>query len=229
MLHSLTFLSRVLPPDILDPAASWFEARVCEVCARLLGLTRGSSFSPSVRRQLALPIRSGGFGIRSAVSLSPLAFYASLSSALSFISGLGIADSGPAISSPTLSDVHSISSSHSDVSGRQDGGALVGGPHFPLLASLVPFLSSPFLSRLSLPSSVPLFWSSFSRSSPPPRLQHLLTEQLDSSLFSDHSFDVSACPAAARAFASASQPSSGSWLSCLPSPSFLSLSLMSLL
>ena len=160
------------------------------------------------------------------MSLSPLAFYSSLSAALPFISGLGIADSGPTTSLLAPSDVHSTFSSHSDVGDRREGGSSVGvTPLFPLLSSLASFLpSSPFFSQLSLPSSVPLFWSTFARSSPPPRLQHLLTSQLDSSLFSAHSLEVSGCPVAARAFASVCQPSSGSWLSCLPSSPSLSLS-----
>ena len=148
-VHSLTFLSRVLPPDILRPAAVWFEDQVCLVSQRLFGF--GSSpLSPSVRRQIALPIRLGGFGLRSVLSLSPLAFYASLASALPFFSSLDLAGSGAAASSLAPSDVHSVSSSHSDVGDRRDGGALSGdAPRFPLLDSLTSFLSSvPFFSRL---------------------------------------------------------------------------------
>ncbi len=37
-VHSLTFLSRVLPPDVLRPAAAWFEEHVCLVCQRLFAL-----------------------------------------------------------------------------------------------------------------------------------------------------------------------------------------------
>ena len=46
---------------------------------------------------------------------------------------------------------------------------------------------------------------------------HLLTTQLDSALFLDHSVHVAEDPIAVRAFASASQPSSGSWSGCLVS------------
>lgn len=226
-IHSLTFLSRVVPPDVLAPTAAWFDLRVSAVCMRLLDLARPPS--PSVRRQLALPIRLGGFGLRSICVLSPLAFYASLASSLPFIArSFSGCCSTSSVANPAsaASDVHVSHASRSDLDGRLvDSAPVAIPPSFPLLTSLFPFLSSfPFLSRLSLPSSADSYWSTFSRVSPPPRLQRLLTFELDSTLFRDHSSFVGKSPVASRAFASASHPTSRYWLSSLPTLPSLSLS-----
>ena len=192
------------------------------MCERLLGLSAPPS--SSVRRQLALPIKLGGFGLRSAVSLSPIAFYASLASSLPFIvsspsirSYCGSSISG-VVSSSSVSDVHISPSLHSASDSRLGGAPVALPSSFPLLSSLAPFFSlSPLLSRFSLPTSVPTFWSTFSCVSPPPRLQRLLTSELDMTLFRDHSDFVGTSPVASRAFASASHSTSRYWLSCLPS------------
>ncbi len=77
---------------------------------------------------------------------------------------------------------------------------------------------------LTLPSTVADFWSAFSTASPPPRLQHALTTELDTVLLSAHTESLSSSPAAHRAFISASHDTSRYWLSSLPTGPTLTLS-----
>ena len=78
ILPRLSFLSRVVPPEILLPAASWFDDRIRSIfCERL----RLSDLSGDLALRVSLPVRFGGFGLRSVVRSSPIAYACSLASA----------------------------------------------------------------------------------------------------------------------------------------------------
>src|SRR5271170_7412343 len=69
ILPRLSYLSRVVPPDVLLAAASWFDERVCSFfCERL----RLPDLTGDLALRVSLPVRFGGFGLRSVVRASPI-------------------------------------------------------------------------------------------------------------------------------------------------------------
>ena len=75
--------ARVVSPRILDPYATAFDTTVTQTASTKLGLP--SSLNNVALIPLSLPIRLGGFGLRSVRMVSPAAYYASLARAAPYI------------------------------------------------------------------------------------------------------------------------------------------------
>src|SRR6185503_307067 len=78
VLPRLSYLSRVVPPEILLPAAEWFDSSVRSIFSKRL---RDPTFSADMYLRISLPFRFGGFDLRPVVRVSPIAYACSLASA----------------------------------------------------------------------------------------------------------------------------------------------------
>ena len=76
MLPRMNFWTRVLPPDVVAPAAKAFDDLVLETALRKLGL--GTSLSNVAQKTIRLPVRLGGLGLRSMEAVSPVAWWSAL-------------------------------------------------------------------------------------------------------------------------------------------------------
>ena len=76
------YLARVVSPRILDSHATAFDNTVMRTASEKLGLPLAPN---DVALPLTLPIRLGGFGLRSVRLVSPAAYWASLARAAPFI------------------------------------------------------------------------------------------------------------------------------------------------
>ena len=83
MIPCMGYLARVVSPRILDPYATAFDTTVTQTASTKLGLP--SSLNNVALIPLSLPIRLGGFGLRSVRMVSPAAYYASLARAAPYI------------------------------------------------------------------------------------------------------------------------------------------------
>ena len=76
VLPKLNYFSRIFPPDVLAPAAKFFDSLVCNTfCAKHLLPTLDSE----AREQLSWPTILGGFGLRSIQQVSPYSFFSASS------------------------------------------------------------------------------------------------------------------------------------------------------
>src|ERR1700733_663204 len=82
VLPRLSYLSRVVSPEILLPAAEWFDSSVRGTFSKRL---REPALSADVSLRISLPVRFGGFGLRPVVRVSPVSYVCSLASAASDI------------------------------------------------------------------------------------------------------------------------------------------------
>src|ERR1044071_730006 len=96
VLPRLSYLSRVVPPEVLLPAAEWFDSSVRSTFSKRL---RDPPLSADMSLRISLPIRFGGFGLRPVVRVSPIAYACSLASAAFDIVQLHV----PASPSPSSS------------------------------------------------------------------------------------------------------------------------------
>ena len=126
----LSYLSRVVPPEILLPAAEWFDSSVRSTFSKRLG---NPSLSADMSTRISLPVRFGGFGLRPVVRVSPIAYACSLASAAFDIVQLHV----PVPSSRSSSAASSSSSPSSSLS------SLSPSPSPPSLSLVSP--SSPSL------------------------------------------------------------------------------------
>ena len=76
MIPSMGYLARVVSPRILDPHATAFDTTIKQTASAKLGLP--ASLNDVALIPLSLPIRLGGFGLRSLHRVSPAADWASL-------------------------------------------------------------------------------------------------------------------------------------------------------
>ena len=74
VLPRMSFLSRVVPPGVLEPAASWFDSKVTGIFADRLF---SGPLSSDLALRVSLPVASGGFGLRPVCRSSPAAYFAS--------------------------------------------------------------------------------------------------------------------------------------------------------
>ena len=63
-------ISRVVPPEILLPAAEWFDSSVRSTFSKRL---RDPPLSADMSLRISLLIRLGGFGLRPVIRVSPIA------------------------------------------------------------------------------------------------------------------------------------------------------------
>jgi hypothetical protein len=82
-LPRLDYLTRVLPPSVLNAAMVSFDAMVLQSVIRKLQLP--SPLSDEAQSLLRLPIRMGGCGIRSLLSVAPAAYFGAMAIAAPFI------------------------------------------------------------------------------------------------------------------------------------------------
>ena len=75
----MNYLTRVIRPDLLKPACTYFDRKVIETAQTKLGLP--TPLSHVAFTLLTQPIRLGGFGIRRMASVSPVAFWSSTAQA----------------------------------------------------------------------------------------------------------------------------------------------------
>ena len=108
---TMNYLTRTTRPDILRPTAEYFDDQVISTACTKLRLP--IPLSSEARLSLTLPIREGGFGLRSTVRASPPAYWSAVAQAapelLIFASKLPVAESSqspsptPAVTTPTAS------------------------------------------------------------------------------------------------------------------------------
>jgi len=79
-LPKLNFTCRTLPSKLTSPACSAFDRLVLDAAMTTLHLDR-DSLPEEMRKLLTLPLRLGGFGLRSMVATAPAAFLGSLAAA----------------------------------------------------------------------------------------------------------------------------------------------------
>jgi hypothetical protein len=91
MIPSMGYLARVIRPSVLEPHAEAFDALMLQTCIAKFGLP--NLLSNAAQQQLFLPIRLGGFGLRSLRSTSPAAYWSALA-----LSASHILSSFPAVS-----------------------------------------------------------------------------------------------------------------------------------
>ena len=70
------YLSRVVPPRLLRPHAIDFDTMVMDTCVQKLSLP--SPLPPAAQFTLNLPVRLGGFGLRSIYSVSITAYFSAV-------------------------------------------------------------------------------------------------------------------------------------------------------
>lgn len=74
------YSSRCTPPGIFLPQAKILDAKIRSAAKKILELSDQEMDSPSVRKQLALPTRFGGFGLQSIEKNSEICYLSSLAS-----------------------------------------------------------------------------------------------------------------------------------------------------
>ena len=97
-VHKISYHLRVTPPPDAIPAAAEFDSAVGATFARLTGISVRDLASPrpgplaqpgaaatAPMRQVQLPVRRGGYGLRSQFGLAPLAYLGSLAQCLPII------------------------------------------------------------------------------------------------------------------------------------------------
>ena len=84
-LPRVDYLTRVLPPSVIEPALMLFDTMVCHSVIRKLHLP--SPLSDEAHSILRLPIRLGGCGIRSLHSVASAAYFGAVAIAAPFIIG----------------------------------------------------------------------------------------------------------------------------------------------
>ena len=94
------------------PSASWFDSQVRSIFLRIADL------SDDLALRASLPARLGGFGLRSVVRVSPIAYACSLAVAAQDIVGLYLSFSESS-SSPSSSSSSSLSVSLPSGDGKQ--------------------------------------------------------------------------------------------------------------
>lgn len=82
VLPKLTFLMRVLPPQLILGPATKFDGEVLRLICKRLGLQE-ENLSEDTRTMIRLPIRMGGLGYRKMADLPTIAFWASSAAAAS--------------------------------------------------------------------------------------------------------------------------------------------------
>jgi len=98
------FLLRTLPPTIVSAGCRVFDQALQSTALAKLQVDP-ASVPALARQQLTLPLRQGGFGLRSSYLIAPAAYLASLASHLSHISPL--ADTATAVILPGLRSCYS--------------------------------------------------------------------------------------------------------------------------
>jgi hypothetical protein len=78
----MNYWTRVIPPAVLYPTSTAFDTMVLDTAISILKLPKLSS---AAQLQLKLPIRHGGFGLRSMDLTSPAAWWSALAQAYRFI------------------------------------------------------------------------------------------------------------------------------------------------
>lgn len=149
MLPRMNFFSRVFSPDVFSAAAKAFDHSVVHTFCTLLKLP---SLTPEAKIQLSLPIRDGGFGLRSMQLVSPAAWWCALAqSALHFAPFLAL--DAPRASLPF---VKAQSTCHS-------------------------FFSSHHLTIPTIPARAADFWPKFKRDPAPSGTQRLIVTSINNS------------------------------------------------
>ena len=82
-LPRVDYLTRVLPPSLIEPALMLFDTMTCQSIIRKLHLP--SPLSDEAQSLLRLPLRLGGCGIRSLHGISSAAYYGAVAIAAPFI------------------------------------------------------------------------------------------------------------------------------------------------
>ena len=83
LIPSMGYLARVVSPRVLESHAVSFDDTVMRTASEKLGLP--PSIDTAALLPLSLPIRLGGFGLRSVRSVSPAAYWASIACAAPYI------------------------------------------------------------------------------------------------------------------------------------------------
>src|SRR5690349_19876846 len=75
----MNYLTRTMRPDVLRSAAEQFDRSVLDTARNKLRLPDSST--DEAKLSLTLPIREGGFGLRSMTRVSPAAYWSALAQA----------------------------------------------------------------------------------------------------------------------------------------------------
>jgi hypothetical protein len=195
MVPRMNYWSRVISPTSFHSTALAFDKLLLDTATSILGLP---ALSTVAQLQLSLPIRHGGFGLRSMMLVSPAAWWSSLAQAYRFISPLL-----PSPSSPSMNFSFVISQSQC---------------HSFFEKFHVPFDNKP------VPPLPTDFWTSFASECALPGTQRLIMKSIYNTQYTALLSDSkSPSPDYAR-IVSVSQPSSGLWLTSLPFHPSLSIS-----
>jgi hypothetical protein len=84
VLPRLTYIARVVPPDLFADAAAAFDRQVLDTLLARLGWEE-KSLSSFSRASISMPLRHGGLGLRRHAEVAPIAYYASLAAAVAHL------------------------------------------------------------------------------------------------------------------------------------------------
>ena len=86
--HTLGFLIRTVPPSQISHGAAEFDKLVSETKRVILNLEDADADNPL----FDLPLSMGGFGLRKAAEISPLAYFSSIAQCSSFLQDCQVSD-----------------------------------------------------------------------------------------------------------------------------------------
>jgi hypothetical protein len=198
----LGYLTRVLPPRLTASHAATFDSLVLNNVIRKLGLP--AALSDEAKQTLSLPIRLGGFGLRSVASTCHVAFWSSIALVAIDLMDIIPVDKRQQLLIDSKTQVHFA---------RQ-----LADCHHDLLAQGIPCGGDKGL----MPLTITDFWNEFGAERPH-GLQRVLSHKIITNTLNEYLRDPLLGVGQVQRVLSVSSRSAGAWLTCYPSSPELQL------
>src|SRR4051812_8772200 len=156
-LPTMGYLARTIRPHLLAEHAQQFDSMVLETATLKLGLPK--DLSEETVSTLQLPIRLGGFGLRSIARTSPAAYFSAVAETVPDILEIIPADQVQSTLIEEKSRTTSADAIQSCLDSFQDAGLALG--------------------QAPVPRNLTEFWVNFSSPTPGPRLQSAVCSLLE--------------------------------------------------
>ena len=201
-LPTMGYLSRTIRPHLLAEPAQQFDSMVLETASLKLGLGLAKDLSEESVATLQLPIRLGGFGLRSIVQSSPAAYFSAVAETVPDIVEIIPADQVQSFLIEEKTRISTANAIQSCLESFNESGLALG--------------------KAPVPHNLAKFWGNFSSHTPGTRLQSAVCSLLES-ISLEHTknnlplHDIQRLVSAAGKFA-------GVWLSVVPTSIDLQLS-----